>query len=324
MSVKIMSLVFDAAIGDSPGVSATTKKFILLAYADHANDDGISTYPSLTRLEHKTELTRPTVMNAIDALIKDNLIALVGKSPRGTNEYKINIEILETLKRGGKATLPVKSLYQGSKATLPVSSKATLPEPSLQSSLNHPSVPQNGTHFPEYSNSAQLQELAEPLQDATVTVPILPGAWGMLATQETQVKNPTVLVALQENAKRQIQGDCDLSEYPEQIRPILEIICGKNKAIQIPKRKRRNKQGKEESNPNFKAWINLCNGWIQTGFTVQDIKNTLDYMQEHRLIISSPFSIDKTMVGIKNLEFNQPKSPYKDMTTWTLPAEGQD
>ena len=61
MSVKLMSMVFDADIPDlgtdkGKKVTASTAAFVLLALADHANDEGDNVYPSITLLQNKTKL----------------------------------------------------------------------------------------------------------------------------------------------------------------------------------------------------------------------------------------------------------------------------
>ena len=59
MSVQILSTVFKAEIPDLPytkngeqrKAKASTVKLMLLAYADHSNDDGEASYPGYTLLE---------------------------------------------------------------------------------------------------------------------------------------------------------------------------------------------------------------------------------------------------------------------------------
>ena len=105
MSVTLMSFVFNANLKDlayskdgQPRVAkASTAKLVLLAYADHANDEGESTHPSYTRLERKTALSRQGISDTLEAITQNDLMQLVGVSRRGTNDYKINIEKLQAL-----------------------------------------------------------------------------------------------------------------------------------------------------------------------------------------------------------------------------------
>jgi DnaD/phage-associated family protein len=107
-------------------------KAVMLALADHANDDGKGAYPSVATLQIKTNLERPTVIGAVLALQYHLFINFVGESPKETNNYDISPErLVKPFDQGGKASLPVKvnPVYQGGKASLPESSITTL-EPS--------------------------------------------------------------------------------------------------------------------------------------------------------------------------------------------------
>jgi len=104
MSIKIMSMVFDY---DMPQlktdkqevVSASAAAFVLLALADHGNDEGRSIYPGITRLSAKTKLSKTTVCKALDALELHGYIEYVGRSRLETKEYAINM-----IKLGMQAT----------------------------------------------------------------------------------------------------------------------------------------------------------------------------------------------------------------------------
>jgi hypothetical protein len=98
MSVRLMSAAFSANLPDVEikqsgddvhTVKASTSKFVLLALADHANDEGRGAYPSLETLAKKTSMTRRTVQRAIDALIQLRIIKCVGVSEYGTDNYSI-------------------------------------------------------------------------------------------------------------------------------------------------------------------------------------------------------------------------------------------
>jgi hypothetical protein len=150
MSVRIMALVwstqFPDFVLDEKTIKASTVKFVTLALADHANDDGEGIYPSLSLIERKCELTRPTVVDAIKALRHYQILLYEGESKRGTNQYSLNLNHFGD----GKLALLVKLLNQTSKASLPEvvkpvyqASKDALPEPSV----NHPETTQNNTLF---------------------------------------------------------------------------------------------------------------------------------------------------------------------------------
>lgn len=172
MSVTLMSLVYAAHFRDIEYIHQGTKKTgesysktirvlapnvksVCLALADHANDEGEGAYPSITKIESKTELSRVTVIACIKAMReeKHNILTYVGISKRGTCNYTINKEKIiemaswERQKREkssskaallGKATLPevVKPLDHDSKAAIP------------ESSVNHPQTTHLGAAAP--------------------------------------------------------------------------------------------------------------------------------------------------------------------------------
>ncbi len=152
MSVKIMSLVFNAAIGDLPykkngqarTAKASTVKIVLLAYADHANDDGISAYPSYSLLEIKTGLSRQGIADTIEALRQNDLLQPEGTSDKGTNSYRINLKKLSKRVKplDYQKDEPVKPLDSHQSSGLTRTSQVARLKPSINHPLNHHSVPQ--------------------------------------------------------------------------------------------------------------------------------------------------------------------------------------
>lgn len=128
MSIQIVAMVFareldDLTTDDNKIVSASTCKFVLLSLADHANGDGENAYPSITLLQKKTCLSRQTVVSALNALRKAEIISQEGISKRGTNNYSINLTKL------------VNPLDQWESTVLTSDSQVSL----LKSLTNHPS-----------------------------------------------------------------------------------------------------------------------------------------------------------------------------------------
>jgi hypothetical protein len=86
MSVKQMGMVWDL---DLPA----NKKFVLLAYADHADDEGGSVFPSLARVAYKTGYSRDQVRRISKELREANLMMLVEKATHNRPaEYKLTLE----------------------------------------------------------------------------------------------------------------------------------------------------------------------------------------------------------------------------------------
>jgi hypothetical protein len=102
MSVGTMSLVFkydmpELKTDDGRTVPDSTAKFVLLALADHCNDEGEGAYPGVKRICKKTSMSTQTVCNALNALRHNGYTTLEGKSKAETNNYTINLSKLQPL-----------------------------------------------------------------------------------------------------------------------------------------------------------------------------------------------------------------------------------
>lgn len=76
MSIKIMSLVWE--LSQINAEINRDDKFLLLALADHANDDG-ECYPSLSKIQKKCFFSKQGLLNSMDRVIK---IGYVSKNKR--------------------------------------------------------------------------------------------------------------------------------------------------------------------------------------------------------------------------------------------------
>lgn len=97
MSVHLMSAIFQTEfrdLQDEEGrvTKASTAKFVLLAMADHANDEGEGAYPSIESLKKKCALSEQTIRNTFDALLYNGIIFRVGTSKYMTHNHTINIK----------------------------------------------------------------------------------------------------------------------------------------------------------------------------------------------------------------------------------------
>ena len=130
MSIKLMSAIFETEFRDLPlppipdevkqrMAKASSLKLVLLAIADHANDEGESAYPGLTRLERKTGMSRQGVVDVISALKYNGLLSVSEIPSRlGTNNYTLNLGCFPCLTDASKDALLVKPLDYPSQATL--------------------------------------------------------------------------------------------------------------------------------------------------------------------------------------------------------------
>lgn len=94
MSVRLMGLIFDSR------TLSSTEKLIMLALADHANDEGKSIYPSQNRLSQKTGLARGTVNKHIQILIDKGYLNRVRYRQDYSNTLELEI-IAENLSGQG-------------------------------------------------------------------------------------------------------------------------------------------------------------------------------------------------------------------------------
>lgn len=82
MSIKVMTLVWDSAL-------EREHKFVALAYADWANDDGENIYPATDRVAWKTGYSERQVRAITKKLRELSILILQGQSSYRTNLYKM-------------------------------------------------------------------------------------------------------------------------------------------------------------------------------------------------------------------------------------------
>ncbi len=91
MSIKIMSMVFDAQL-------KSNQKLVMLALADHANDMGGRVFPSIERVAHKVCLSKRQVQRIMNDLRKEGLIHMTHKASRHRpREYRIDLVKLKAI-----------------------------------------------------------------------------------------------------------------------------------------------------------------------------------------------------------------------------------
>lgn len=158
MSIKLMSLVWEN------GPTSSTDRFVLLALADNANDQG-RCWPSYQTIAAKCAMSRRTVINTVERLIAAGYISRRGRGDghrQTSNEYILNAAKLSTVvidvHRGSEAdSLPVvnddhwggeqdspgvvNDVHRGSDRRSPDPSMNLLPEPPM----NHQQKQQQAT-----------------------------------------------------------------------------------------------------------------------------------------------------------------------------------
>lgn len=183
MSVDIMSAVFKAKIddleymkdGQKRKAKASTVKLVLLAIADHANDDG-EAYPGFTKLEGKTALSRQGLIDTLDALKFNGILSVEDeRSKLKTNKYTIIVKALSEAAKVIPApeiaptlSSDLTSENNDQSSHLTSTSQATLP--ALVKPLDHnhhltiikPSIKKTSAEKPNFKNLSPIDYLRIP------------------------------------------------------------------------------------------------------------------------------------------------------------------
>jgi hypothetical protein len=125
----------------------SSEKLVLLAMADHADDAGKSCFPSITRIAHKSSMTRRGVQKVLRRLEDKGRIRAIGHRADGTVEYAITLQGGEPYSRGehgSRRTRDAGGANQSAKQGEPCSpeSSTTVIEPKTGAQApNRPSPP---------------------------------------------------------------------------------------------------------------------------------------------------------------------------------------
>jgi hypothetical protein len=130
MSVKAMGAVWDLKIEPE-------EKFVLLAYADHADHNGFSIFPAVSSIAEKTGYSERSVQRITRRLEEKGYLIADGQGPHGTNKWKMPMH------RGAILSPPmdgegVTPETMGVTPVTPRGDTAMSPEPSL--TINEPSI----------------------------------------------------------------------------------------------------------------------------------------------------------------------------------------
>src|SRR5574341_2200635 len=127
MSAKITGLVWDL----DNTVIDREEKYVLLAYADHADHNGYNIFPSIALIVQKTGYKERAAQMITHSLEAKGFLVEDGCGPKGTNKWRIPLD-----ERGAKiAPLPKQGRVQnpkegGATSSLGGGAPANAPEPS--------------------------------------------------------------------------------------------------------------------------------------------------------------------------------------------------
>ena len=100
-------------------------RLVLLALAEHANDDGTEAWPSVETLVERTRMSRKGVQGALRRLEADGMIEHTGAKPWGTNIYTVVME------GGVVSSPPPRTSFSEGANLVPAGGVAASPNPSF-------------------------------------------------------------------------------------------------------------------------------------------------------------------------------------------------
>lgn len=158
MSIHVISWVLrhsEATLG---------RRLVLLVLADHASEDGTSSYASVKTISREARMTRKAVQAALRRLEADGSIIEVGEGPKGTHDY--------TVLMGGVDSTP--GVVDGRTGGV-----ASTPEPSVQT---QPSTSEGPTGRPWRVNGKLVTD------DEALLAQLVLGAWNRATGQSLRAK----------------------------------------------------------------------------------------------------------------------------------------
>ncbi len=164
MSIKLMSRVWESVMPTG------THKLILLAFADHANDEGVC-WPSIGLVAWKTQLSRRQTQRIIHDLIKYQMLEVTTPSEqhrtptyrvRGDKLTPLASEVTPTTLRGDIHGPGVTSETSGVTPMSPEPSVTVIEEPSLNTSER------NGIFFDGWKDTTGRYHADDPRRTASV------------------------------------------------------------------------------------------------------------------------------------------------------------
>lgn len=102
MSIEVMSWVWKKS------KATGTAKFVLLAIADNAWDDGSNAWPSITTISRKTGLSERTVQRCIQNLFEINELTVYDR-PGHSNLYQVNMDSVEPIEKPKRELTPARA-----------------------------------------------------------------------------------------------------------------------------------------------------------------------------------------------------------------------
>ncbi|TIM07595.1 helix-turn-helix domain-containing protein [Mesorhizobium sp.] len=151
MSAFLLGIGFRADMG------TCARKLVLLKLIDACDDDGSRIFPAISTIARAAQCSTRQVQRELKAFLDIGLIRLVregGKGPRSTNEYALDLDVLQLLGKGGWALVASEkrpdaaaekgdtvSPLDGAEKGDTGSTERVTPETSKGDKLSHPTPP---------------------------------------------------------------------------------------------------------------------------------------------------------------------------------------
>ncbi len=277
MSVKIMSAVFMTPMDDP------TAKFILLALADNASDDGENCYPSVQTLSLKTALSESTVHKVLRRLKDAGVLTAHGRSKYRTVHYHINLKNIDNLNKS-KTNLN-KSKRRDRCTTYTYIGVPRTPEPSVKPSI--------------YSACAQIENPVNLESDGGEEMQYSDPIWDI-----AHGKSPAAQDARQARLNQMRNAANRFSPNLQELALAFQEASGGILSAEHLKR-------------DAKALLEM----IEAGVTPEIIKDAVSSMQKNGLAVTWPGAATKTAIGIVNIRQARLLAEYEAEAMKEQPAE---
>lgn len=305
MSVKLMSLVYEAHFHDitftrkakkktgeehqkTVTVLAPNLKSVCLALADHANDEGEGSYPSVETLSSKTELSEVTVISCLKAMKQEQIIFYAGRSKWSTCNYTVKKDKLNEMtgwERQKRLSPKSKAASTSEVKPLQLKGEAALPKPSIHPKPSVGATAPKSRINPNTGNRTDAVVRGDPMDGMLAAA-----ADAQAREQEVRLANAVNLFspAYQDLARAFILATG--------IFPLERQVSGWCQAF------------KDQQ--------------VSTGLTPDDLTEACKQMFADKLTIKDPFSVMNKVPSIRmkrrkdeeNKPVERPKSMFEEMT----------
>ena len=279
MSIRIMSAIFDKERNTSG-----SKRLVLLALADNANDEWVC-WPSLPTIARKANISRAYTKQLVHELEMDGYIK-VKRRPQPNDRNKSNMYQIIPLWVGdtgfpqeGDTGFPQEGEEEFPQRGIPASPESSL-EPSLLTvtlaaektppQVSETPIPETPVIYPEKAEEKEFYPFS--------------GTWAMATADHGQIKNKAAAIALEANLKKQAEGAVDLGWLTEYQRPLIDAFVTAS--------------GIKPVKGDYGLWRKAAGNWLLIKLTTSDIVGAVQKLRAGNLTISGPQSVTNTARAI--------------------------